>query len=110
MTESTSRILSPLSLLLSSITLIDLISFSVVEASEHKSLHQLNNNFIIMSNQPNVRVTKPNIEVAEFRIEGFADLPANKGVDFVDSPEFSCFGHQQWCLRVWPGGHANSDD
>ena len=62
-----------------------------------------------MSNQPNSSVTKPNIEVAEFSIVGFADLPANKGVDFVDSPEFSCFGHR-WCLRVLPGGHEGSND
>ena len=59
------------------------------------------------SNRTNLRITKPNIEAVEFRIDRFADLPSRKGVDSVDSPDFSCFGHR-WCLRVWPGGQYSS--
>ena len=56
-----------------------------------------------MSNQPNLTLNKPNIEVAEFSIDGLADLLANEGADFdFDSPEFSCFGHHWW-LSVYPG-------
>ena len=44
----------------------------------------------------------------EVSFDGFANLPAKKGVD-IFSPEFTCFGHQ-WCLHVYPGGSETSVD
>jgi len=40
------------------------------------------------------------------RFHGFADLTTARG-EYVESPEFSCFGHQ-WVLSVYPGGSENS--
>ena len=45
----------------------------------------------------------------QVRFGGFADLPAVKGRDFVNSPEFTCFGHK-WHVRLWPGGSRGSPD
>ena len=42
----------------------------------------------------------------EVRIDGFANLPAKKGVD-IFSPEFACFGHK-WRLSIYPGGNRSS--
>ena len=39
---------------------------------------------------------------------GFANLTTTRG-EGVESPEFSCFGHQ-WTLILYPGGRANSDE
>ena len=64
-----------------------------------------------MNNQTNSRVTKTEgFETFEVRFDGFADLPSTKSDDnFVESPEFTCFGHQ-WSLAVYPGGNADSAD
>ena len=63
-----------------------------------------------MNNNPtNSSVTRCG-ETFEVRFDGFADLPTRKADDnFVDSPEFTCFGHR-WFLRVHPGGNILSDD
>jgi len=37
---------------------------------------------------------------------GFADLSTTSG-EFVESPKFSCFGHQ-WVLKLYPGGKESS--
>ena len=42
------------------------------------------------------------------RFHGFADLPTARD-ECVDSPEFSCFGHQ-WVLCIYPGGEDDSDE
>jgi len=42
------------------------------------------------------------------RFHGFADLTTARG-EYVESPEFSCFGHQ-WVLSVYPGGSENSGE
>lgn len=44
----------------------------------------------------------------EVRFHGFANLPTAVG-QFVQSPEFNCFGHQ-WVLFIFPGGRANSPE
>ena len=44
----------------------------------------------------------------EVRFHGFASLPSERDVE-VESPEFSCFGHE-WVLDIYPGGKENSDD
>ena len=68
-----------------------------------------------MSNQTNSRVTKTgegleNVETFEVRFDGFEGLPTTKSnSNFVDSPEFTCFGHR-WMLRVYPGGIRDSAD
>ena len=64
-----------------------------------------------MNNNPtNSHVTevKSNCKTFEARFDGFADLPTTKSnFNFVDSPEFTCFGHR-WFLRVYPGGDSRS--
>ena len=63
-------------------------------------------------NPTNSRVTevKSNCKTFEVHFDGFADLPTTKSDDnFVNSPEFTCFGHR-WHLRVYPGGYTGSDD
>ena len=40
--------------------------------------------------------------VANVCFHGFADLPTIRD-EYVESPEFSCFGHQ-WALLLYPGG------
>lgn len=47
--------------------------------------------------------TKVACETFEVRFDDFAALPATKGQDVVNSPEFTCFGHR-WRLNLWPGG------
>jgi len=42
------------------------------------------------------------------RFHGFANLPITRD-EYVESPEFSCFGHQ-WVLKLYPGGRDNSDE
>jgi len=42
------------------------------------------------------------------RFHGFANLPTTRD-EYVESPEFSCFGHQ-WVLKLYPGGRDNSDE
>ena len=42
------------------------------------------------------------------RFHGFADLPTTRNEE-VESPEFSCFGHQ-WILKLYPGGEEDSDE
>jgi len=42
----------------------------------------------------------------EIRFHGFANLSTTRGAR-VDSPEFSCLGHQ-WKLSIYPGGSAGS--
>ena len=42
----------------------------------------------------------------EVSFDGFANLPAKKGVD-IFSPEFACFGHK-WRLSIYPGGNRSS--
>jgi len=44
----------------------------------------------------------------EVRFNRFADLPATRG-EYVESPEFSCFGHR-WRLSLFPGGRADSEE
>ena len=39
---------------------------------------------------------------------GFADLSTTRD-EYVDSPEFSCFGHQ-WNLDIYPGGVDGSPE
>ena len=39
---------------------------------------------------------------------GFANLSTTRG-EYVESPEFSCFGHH-WVLEIYPGGDVNSDE
>ena len=39
---------------------------------------------------------------------GFADLTTTRG-EYIQSPEFSCFGHQ-WVLKLYPGGHPMSPE
>ena len=39
---------------------------------------------------------------------GFANLPTTRE-EGVESPEFSCFGHQ-WRLDIYPGGNTNTDE
>ena len=39
---------------------------------------------------------------------GFANLPTTRD-EFVESPEFSCFGHQ-WVLKLYSGGKEDSDE
>ena len=39
---------------------------------------------------------------------GFANLTTTRG-EYVESPEFSCFGHQ-WVLNIYPGGEEDSDE
>ena len=40
---------------------------------------------------------------------GFANLSATTRGEYVESPVFSCFGHQ-WVLKLYPGGRDNSDE
>ena len=40
------------------------------------------------------------------RFHGFADLTTTRG-EYVQSPKFSCFGHQ-WRLIIYPGGEEDS--
>jgi len=42
------------------------------------------------------------------RFHGFANLSTTRG-EKVQSPEFSCFGHQ-WTLKLYPGGRASSPE
>ena len=42
------------------------------------------------------------------RFHGFADLTTTRDV-YVESPEFSCFGHQ-WRLELYPGGEEDSPE
>ena len=42
----------------------------------------------------------------EVAFHGFADLPTTRG-EYVESPQFSCFGHQL-ALRLYPGGNTIS--
>jgi len=44
----------------------------------------------------------------ELSFHGFANLSTTRDI-YVDSPEFSCFGHQ-WSIRLFPGGRAESDE
>ena len=44
----------------------------------------------------------------EVRFHGFADLSTTRD-ERVESPKFSCFGHQ-WTLDIYPGGDVDSDD
>ena len=44
----------------------------------------------------------------EIRFHGFANLPTTRG-ECVESPEFSCLGHQ-WRLDIFPGGRDNSTE
>ena len=46
--------------------------------------------------------------MTEVCFHGFANLPTIRGED-VDSPEFSCLGHQ-WNLDIYPGGEEDSDE
>ncbi|EJK75284.1 hypothetical protein THAOC_02995 [Thalassiosira oceanica] len=46
--------------------------------------------------------------IAPLRFNEFVGLTTTKG-EFVNSPEFSCFGHQ-WLFRIYPGGDKSSDD
>ena len=39
---------------------------------------------------------------------GFANLTTTRG-EGVESPQFSCFGHQ-WRLEIYPGGDVNSGE
>ena len=41
----------------------------------------------------------------EVNFHGFANLSTTRD-DFVETPEFSCFGHQ-WTLKLYPGGKTN---
>jgi len=41
------------------------------------------------------------------RFHGFTDLPTTRN-ECVESPEFSCFGHQ-WILKLYPGGEEDSE-
>jgi hypothetical protein len=34
------------------------------------------------------------------RFDGFEGLPMRKGFDRVHSPEFTCFGHQWFCVSI----------
>ena len=43
------------------------------------------------------------------RFHGFADLSTTARDEPVESPEFSCFGHQ-WELDIYPGGYEKSND
>ncbi|KAL7523410.1 hypothetical protein ACHAXR_000166, partial [Thalassiosira sp. AJA248-18] len=47
-------------------------------------------------------------EITPVHIHGFESLDATRG-EFVESPEFACFGHQ-WHVRIFPGGRRGSDD
>jgi len=47
-------------------------------------------------------------ELAEVCFHGFADLPSTRD-EKIDSPEFTCLGHQ-WCLIIYPDGDEDSDD
>ena len=42
------------------------------------------------------------------QFHGFANLPTTRG-EYVESPEFSCFGHQ-WGFDIYPGGKNNSSE
>ena len=45
-------------------------------------------------NNPNALVTKDEAQLFQVRFDGFEGLPTRKANDnFVDSPEFTCFGH-----------------
>ena len=46
--------------------------------------------------------------ITEVNFHGFADLSTTRD-ECVESPEFSCFGHQ-WALRLYPGGRTDYDD
>jgi len=46
--------------------------------------------------------------IAPVRFNGFAGLPTTRN-ECVDSPTFSCFGHQ-WLVRIFPGGDRESPD
>ena len=62
-----------------------------------------------LSSMRAIKTTKDEAQLFQVRFDGFAGLPARKGVDRVDSPEFTCFGNR-WHLRVHPGGNILSDD
>ena len=44
----------------------------------------------------------------DIRYHGFANLPTTRE-DYVESPEFSCLGHQ-WVLKLYPGGAYDSTE
>ena len=44
----------------------------------------------------------------ELSFHGFANLSTTRDF-YVDSSEFSCFGHQ-WSIRLFPGGRPDSDE
>lgn len=47
----------------------------------------------------------------EVCFDGFEDLPAEKGKDCIESPQFTCFGHDcDLALRIYPGGNKDSND
>eukprot|EP00956_Cyclotella_meneghiniana_P017618 scaffold28907_cov22-Cyclotella_meneghiniana.AAC.2 len=49
-------------------------------------------------------------ETKIIHFHNFLDLPDAKGKDnFVESPEFKCFGHK-WRLKVFPGGTGTAKD
>ena len=66
-----------------------------------------------MNNQTNCSVIEkdePKNKTFEVRFDGFADLPTRKAdYNCVESPQFTCFGHQ-WLLRLHPGGDSRSAD
>ncbi|KAL7530114.1 hypothetical protein ACHAXR_003315, partial [Thalassiosira sp. AJA248-18] len=47
-------------------------------------------------------------EIIPVRFHGFEGLDASRE-NIVNSPEFTCFGHQ-WRLRIYPGGCTTSGD
>ncbi|KAL7524276.1 hypothetical protein ACHAXR_000505, partial [Thalassiosira sp. AJA248-18] len=47
-------------------------------------------------------------EIIPVYFHGFEGLDSSRG-NSVESPEFTCFGHQ-WRLRIYPGGRTDSDD
>ena len=66
-----------------------------------------------MSTTNRVDVGTPSVSLSgwtttEVGFHGFANLTTTRN-ESVESPKFSCFGHQ-WLLALYPGGHANSPE
>ncbi len=49
-----------------------------------------------------VSIAPPRWKTLHFNVKNFKDLPTTRD-HFVETPEFSCNGHQ-WALKIFPGG------
>ena len=57
---------------------------------------------------PPSTTTSDGWEIIQVHYHGFENLTTIRG-EFIDSPDFTCFGHK-WRLKIYPGGRTNSGD